>query len=102
MDKISRKTSLNRPIIRSFSKKSYFVTALALAVGISAFTTRTAPYSFHLDVSGAVTGSVGQLSDGQNRVGGRLFPAQYCIADRGITDANGRGCILTRTFTFDL
>lgn len=78
------------------------VTALAIAAGASALTTRTAPCCFHLDASGAVTGSVGQLSDGQNRIGGGLPPAQYCIADGGITDANGRGCILTRTFTFQL
>lgn len=76
-----------------------FVTALALTAGANALITRTAPCCFHLDASGAVTGSVGQLSDGQNRVGGGLTPAQYCIADGGITDANGRGCILTRTFT---
>ena len=78
------------------------VTALAIAAGASALTTRTASCCFHLDASGAVTGSVGQLDDGQNRVGGGLAPAQYCIADGGITDANGRGCILTRTFTFPL
>jgi hypothetical protein len=73
------------------------IAALALAVGANALITRQAPCCFHLDASGAVTGSVGQLSDGQNRVGGGLAPAEYCISGSGITDANGRGCILTRT-----
>jgi hypothetical protein len=41
-------------------------------------------------------GTIGQLDDGQNRQGGGLNPVEYCIADGAITDANGRGCILTR------
>jgi hypothetical protein len=58
---------------------------------------RWAPCCFHVSASGAVSGTIGQLSDGQNRQGGGLSPAQYCIADGQITDANGRGCIITRT-----
>lgn len=57
---------------------------------------RWTPCCFHVSASGAVTGTIGQLSDGQNRQGGGLAPAQYCITDGAITDANGRGCILTR------
>jgi hypothetical protein len=57
---------------------------------------RWVPCCFHVSASGAVTGTIGQLDDGQNRQGGGLSPAQYCIADGAITDANGRGCILTR------
>jgi hypothetical protein len=57
---------------------------------------RWAPCCFHLSASGAVTGTIGQLNDGQNRQGGPLSPAQYCITDGSITDGNGRGCILTR------
>lgn len=58
---------------------------------------RWAPCCFQVSASGAVTGTIGQLDDGQNRQGGGLTPAGYCIADGAITDANGRGCILTRT-----
>ena len=76
---------------------NHFVTALALAVGADAVITRWAPCCFHLDASGAVTGSVGQLSDGQTRVGGGLPPSEFCIADSGITDSEGRGCFFTRT-----
>lgn len=73
------------------------IAALALAVGSNALAIRdTASCCFHLSASGAVTGTVGQLSDGQNRVGGGLPQATYCINGGSITDANGRGCILTR------
>jgi hypothetical protein len=75
-----------------------FVAALTLAVGANAIITRWAPCCFHLDASGAVTGSVGQLSDGQNRVGGGLPPSEFCIADSGITDSEGRGCFFTRKY----
>lgn len=74
-----------------------FVAALAFSLGADALIARTTSCCFHLDASGAVTGSVGQLSDGQARVGGGLPASQFCIAGSGITDANGRGCILTRT-----
>lgn len=73
-----------------------FITTLALVAGTNAIITRWAPCCFHLSASVAVTGTVGQLDDGQNRVGGGLLPADYCIADGAITDGNGRGCILTR------
>jgi hypothetical protein len=58
---------------------------------------RWAPCCFHASASGTITGTIGQLDDGQNRQGGGLCPAEYCIANGAITDANGRGCILTRT-----
>jgi len=72
-----------------------FISTLVLAAGANAIVARWAPCCFGLSASGAVTGTVGQLSDGQNRVNGPLSPAEYCIADGAITDANGRGCILT-------
>lgn len=71
------------------------ISTLVLAAGANAIITRWAPCCFHLSASGAVTGTVGQLDDGQNRVNGPLSPAEYCIADGAVTDANGRGCILT-------
>ncbi|OBT74574.1 hypothetical protein VF21_07567 [Pseudogymnoascus sp. 05NY08] len=68
---------------------------LSLVAATDALIARTAPCCFHLSASGAVTGTIGQLDDGQNRQGGGLPPAQYCISGNSITDANGRGCILT-------
>ena len=79
-----------------------FIAALALVAEANTLTTRWAPCCFHIDASGAVTGSLGQLADGQNRQGGGLPAAEYCIADSAITDANGRGCILTRMLWLDI
>ncbi|KAF2475584.1 uncharacterized protein BDR25DRAFT_213209 [Lindgomyces ingoldianus] len=41
------------------------------------------------------SGILGQLSDGQNRVGGRLPVGIYCLKDGNIIDKSMRGCILT-------
>lgn len=70
---------------------------MASAVGVNALVSRGDGCCFHLDASGGASGSVGQLGDGQNRIGDNsLSPAQYCIDSSGaITDGNGRGCILT-------
>jgi len=51
--------------------------------------------TFEVTASGGKSGTIGQLGDGQNRIGGGLAPATYHISNGGITDANGRGCILT-------
>ncbi|KAJ6049739.1 uncharacterized protein N7446_006933 [Penicillium canescens] len=74
-----------------------FYTLAAFAAGANALVSRDGSCCFHLDASGAMTGSVGQLSDGQNRIGDNsLSPAQFCISSDGsVTDGNGRGCILT-------
>ncbi|KAM0714898.1 hypothetical protein Q7P37_009363 [Cladosporium fusiforme] len=74
-----------------------YLTALALAGSVSA---RVLPRGedgccFQLKASGEQSGLVGQLGDGQNRIGGGYEPATYCINNGEITDSNGRGCILT-------
>ena len=52
---------------------------------------------FHLTAEGGPGGQVDQLFDGQNRIGQTGLPeGQYCInGNGGLTDSNGRGCILT-------
>jgi hypothetical protein len=41
-------------------------------------------------------GTIGQLNDGQDRLGGRLLPTEYCMDSNGaIFDSNGRECILS-------
>ncbi|KAL9618380.1 MAG: hypothetical protein Q9160_006888 [Pyrenula sp. 1 TL-2023] len=50
---------------------------------------------FKLTAAGGATGPVGQLPDGQNRVGGNYPNGTYCIDNGEITDGGGRGCILT-------
>jgi hypothetical protein len=74
-----------------------FVTVAAFAAGANALVGRSSSCCFSLNASGGASGTLGQLSDGQNRIGDdSLSPAQYCIDSNGaITDGNGRGCILT-------
>lgn len=81
-----------------------FVTVAAFAAGANALVGRSSSCCFHLTASGGASGTLGQLSDGQNRIGDNsLSAAQYCIDSNGaITDANGRGCILTGEFYFYL
>ncbi|KXG50308.1 uncharacterized protein PGRI_062750 [Penicillium griseofulvum] len=74
-----------------------FITIAAFAAGTNALVSRSDSCCFHLTSSGGASGKLGQLSDGQNRIGDNsLSPAQYCIDSKGaITDSKGRGCILT-------
>lgn len=74
-----------------------FTAVAALAAGASAIAIRGESCCFSLTASGGTSGTVGQLDDGQNRIGGGLPPATFCITPGGtITDGSGRGCILTR------
>lgn len=83
--------------------KSFVAITLAFVAGTNALVPRANTCCFGLTASGGASGSVGQLSDGQNRIGGGLMPGSYCIDSMGgITDASGRGCILTRTFSIEV
>ncbi|OQD81263.1 hypothetical protein PENANT_c028G00332 [Penicillium antarcticum] len=75
----------------------HFITLAAFAAGSNALVGRSDSCCFHLTSSGGASGELGQLSDGQNRIGDNtLSAAQYCIDSKGaITDNKGRGCILT-------
>jgi len=66
-----------------------------LVIGASAAAVPKDQCCFQLTASGGAQGSIGQLGDGQNRIGGGFPSATYCISNGGITDKNGRGCILT-------
>ncbi|KAG9728411.1 hypothetical protein KCU73_g12380, partial [Aureobasidium melanogenum] len=76
----------------------YTLQSLALASVASArvLNTRQSSCCFGINVSGdgVQGGSLGQLSDGQNRFGPNQSGATYCIDDGKITDKSGRGCIL--------
>lgn len=73
--------------------KSY-ITLAAFAVGSQALVSRTGSCCFTLSSNGS---PVGQLPDGQNRIGDNSLPeGQFCISGGSITDGSGRGCILTR------
>ncbi|KAJ5610649.1 hypothetical protein N7510_007368 [Penicillium lagena] len=72
-----------------------FVTLAAFAAGTNALVGRSNSCCFHLTASGGVSGSIGQLDDGQTRVGDNtLSPAQFCLdsSNGTITDSKGRGC----------
>jgi hypothetical protein len=75
--------------------------ALSLALGASALAVPRSSCSFELTASGGESGTIGQLSDGQNRIGGGLPAATFTINNGGITDSAGRGCILTRKLTLN-
>ena len=75
-------------------------TSLGFALGASAAVlTPRDQCCFGLTASGGVSGTVGQLSDGQNRIaqtsGLANQAGEYCLSNGIITDSNGRGCILT-------
>jgi hypothetical protein len=72
----------------------YSVSTLALALGASAVSVPR-DCTFSLSASGGQSGTVGQLSDGQNRIGGNNPKGTYTIKNGQITDSQGRGCILT-------
>jgi hypothetical protein len=73
--------------------------ALSLILGASAVAVPRSSCSFELTASGGESGTIGQLSDGQNRIGGGFSPATFTINNGGIIDSAGRGCILTRKLT---
>lgn len=73
-----------------------FATVAAFAASANALVGRDSTCCFHMSASGGVSGTIGQLDDGQNRVFGGLSEAEFCIDSNGaITDADGRGCIVT-------
>ncbi|KAJ5752255.1 ubiquitin 3 binding protein But2 C-terminal domain-containing protein [Penicillium odoratum] len=78
-----------------------FTTLATLIASAHALVGRDQTCCFHLTASGGASGGasgeVGQLSDGQNRIGDKsLSPAEFCISSDGsITDSSSRGCILT-------
>ena len=74
--------------------KHYFA-QVAFGLGANALIARQSSQCIQLQASGGVSGILGQLSDGQNRVGGGYPTGCYCLSNGGFTDSNGRGCILT-------
>jgi hypothetical protein len=73
-----------------------FIAIASLAVGANALVGRSDSCCFHLTASGDESGSLGQLSDGQVRVGDKsLLAAKFCLYGGVITDSEGRGCVVT-------
>ncbi|KAI9739804.1 MAG: hypothetical protein M1834_006525 [Cirrosporium novae-zelandiae] len=75
--------------------KTFSLLCLTFISSVNALPPRTGPCCFHISANGGVSGILGQLSDGQNRVGGHLPEGQFCIdSSGGLTDSHGRGCII--------
>jgi len=73
----------------------YTLAILALALTASAARIPRTTCTFGLKATGSQSGQIGQLDDGQNRIGGNLPKGTYSIINGEITDGQGRGCILT-------
>ncbi|CAN9170785.1 unnamed protein product [Alternaria sp. RS040] len=74
----------------------YAFVPLAFGLGANAYVARANTQCFKLSASGGASGVLGQLDDGQNRIGGNHPTGCYCLdGSGGFTDSNGRGCILT-------
>lgn len=74
----------------------YAFSLIVFGLGANALVARDASQQcIKIMASGGVSGTLGQLYDGQNRVGGNLPTGCYCLSNGGFTDSKGRGCILT-------
>lgn len=51
---------------------------------------------FELWAYGPAQGTLGQLTDGQVRIGGGYSPGKFCLRGNAFYDREGRGCILTK------
>jgi hypothetical protein len=67
----------------------YAFAQAAFALGTNALVARNSPQCVQLKASGGASGVLGQLSDGQNRVGGNLPTGCYCLGNGGFTDSKG-------------
>lgn len=81
--------------------KTFYFLVLAYTASISA-NPCTTNCCFGLTATGGQNGTIGQLDDGQARIGGPLSPAKFCITDTSIKDSQGRGCIVTGISHFTL
>ncbi|EEA21889.1 hypothetical protein TMatcc_008687 [Talaromyces marneffei ATCC 18224] len=76
--------------------RSTFAAAAVIATANALVARDTVICCFSLSAIGGSSGLVGQIDDGQTRLGSGLQPAQFCIDSSGaIKDGNGRGCFLT-------
>ncbi|KAJ5732308.1 hypothetical protein N7493_003789 [Penicillium malachiteum] len=77
-----------------------FIAIAAFAAGANALVSRSNSCCFEITASGGASGTLGQLSDGQVRVGDTtLSAAEFCLSGSIITDSEGRGCVITTETT---
>ncbi|OKL56675.1 hypothetical protein UA08_08253 [Talaromyces atroroseus] len=76
--------------------RTTFASAAFIATANALVARDTPTCCFGLAATGNATGVLGQIDDGQVRIGSGLPPGQFCIDPSGaIKDGNGRGCYLT-------
>ncbi|KAF2102428.1 hypothetical protein NA57DRAFT_71425 [Rhizodiscina lignyota] len=82
--------------------KKMTLTTLAFAAGVSALSARGYGCCFYLTASGGPGGPVGEIGDGQIRIGqAGVSQTEYCLGpDGGLIDDHGRGCIITESAQF--
>lgn len=68
----------------------------SLVMGTSVLHSRQTSNTFQLNATGGQTGPISQIDDGQVRAGLTSPASTFTINGSSITDASGRGCILTR------
>ncbi|QKX53660.1 uncharacterized protein TRUGW13939_00739 [Talaromyces rugulosus] len=70
--------------------------ATAIIATANSLATGNETCCFTLTASGGQSGPVGQIDDGQTRIGNGTQPGQFCVNSSGaIVDGKGRGCFLT-------
>ncbi|KAH8700234.1 ubiquitin 3 binding protein But2 C-terminal domain-containing protein [Talaromyces proteolyticus] len=75
--------------------KTVFAVTACIATA-NALVTQNATCCFNMTVSGTSSGRLGQIDDGQTRLGNSTLASQFCIdSSGGITDAKHRGCFFT-------
>ena len=82
--------------MKTFSVMVFILAGIAKS---SPFPYTNSAYWFELTASGGENGIVGQLNNGQTRIGGGLSPSTFCITGLGIRDSEGRKYIITDKFT---
>ncbi|KAJ5729605.1 uncharacterized protein N7483_004113 [Penicillium malachiteum] len=77
-----------------------FIAIAVFAAGANALVGRSNSCCFELTASGGASGTLGQLTDGQVRVGDTTLSAsEFCLSGSIITDSEGRGCVITCKYT---
>lgn len=75
----------------------YTFAPIAFGLGASAAVLKRHACSFEMQAKGPVYGPVGQIADGQCRIGGGHSPSKFHLEGGYLKDDHGRGCIITGT-----
>lgn len=91
-------SSSTSEISYSSAKMKSLLASIFLAATAQAFYSNQSSCCFEITAlipSTHTNASLGQLSDGQVRIGGGLLPSVFCLSSTSIADQSSRGCIIT-------